>query len=211
MMRQITCPNCHSQYMVDDVNRVIYCQNCGNMLTIHNAQLDKGKNRGRIIFALVCVLFFLGLISNGQSGGNNRKNNESETRSTNQRNGVAETTSSAQASRTVTSTQMNYASETKNKIDSASGVTPELKEFLDEYEAIMDQYVLMMQKSDSTYKDDSGKEMMTDYFTLLYRLASFEEKAAQLDQEKMSDADAKYYLEVMYRIEMKLLGAAIKN
>jgi hypothetical protein len=86
-----------------------------------------------------------------------------------------------------------------------NGVDPELKAFLDSYEAFMDEYVEFMQK----YKSGgSSLDMMSDYLDMLSRYQDFAEKAEKYDTDKMSDADSKYYLEVMTRINAKILQVA---
>lgn len=86
---------------------------------------------------------------------------------------------------------------------SSSEVSPDLKEFLDSYEAFMTEYVSFMQR----YEDsDDVSSMLMDYFDMLYRLADFTEKADAYDTDEMSDADAAYYLEVMSRVTMMLLS-----
>ena len=83
---------------------------------------------------------------------------------------------------------------------SADGVTPELKKFLDEYEAFMNDYCDFME----TY-DQSDTSAMMEYLSLLQKYADFAEAADAYDQDEMSDADLKYYLEVTTRIEKRLL------
>lgn len=86
---------------------------------------------------------------------------------------------------------------------SSSEVSPDLKEFLDSYEAFMTEYVSFMQR----YEDsDDVSSMLMDYFDMLYRLADFTEKADAYDPDEMSTADAAYYLEVTARIAMMLLS-----
>ena len=83
---------------------------------------------------------------------------------------------------------------------SADGVTPELKKFLDEYEALMNDYCDFME----TY-DQSDTSAMMEYLSMLQKYADFVEAADAYDQDEMSDADLKYYLEVTTRIEKRLL------
>ena len=91
-------------------------------------------------------------------------------------------------------------------IDDASGVTPELKEFLDSYEAFMNEYCDFME----TY-DASDLGALVTYMDLLGKYSDFADKADDYDTSEMSDADLKYYLDVTTRIEKRLIdtGAAI--
>ena len=92
------------------------------------------------------------------------------------------------------------ADSTEDQSASADGVTPELKKFLDEYEAFVNDYCDFME----TY-DQSDTSAMMEYLSLLQKYADFAEAADAYDQDEMSDADLKYYLEVTTRIEKRLL------
>ena len=63
MIRKITCPKCNAVLYLDDAQRVHYCERCGNLLTVHNASVEKGKNNGKVGVAIVCALLFLAVIS----------------------------------------------------------------------------------------------------------------------------------------------------
>ena len=93
------------------------------------------------------------------------------------------------------------------RTENTSGVTPELKAFLDSYETYMDQYIAFMQKyenSDDTYS------MLYDYLDMMQQYADFAEKLDQYDTDKMSAVDSAYYLEVTTRVAKKLYAAAIQ-
>lgn len=85
----------------------------------------------------------------------------------------------------------------------ASGVNPELKEFLDSYEAFIDEYVDFMKN----YNEDPGNaiSLLADYTEMMLEYADFAEKISEYDSEDMSVADAAYYLEVVNRCNKKLL------
>ena len=87
--------------------------------------------------------------------------------------------------------------------DNSGAVDPELKAFLDGYEDFMDEYVDFMKK----YSDDPGNamSMMGEYMEMLQKYEEFAAKAEKYDTDTMSPADAAYYLEVMTRIEKKML------
>jgi len=86
-----------------------------------------------------------------------------------------------------------------------NGVNPELKAFLDSYEAFMDEYVAFMKK----YQSDTGNAftMLGDYMKFLDRADDFAQKADAYDESEMSDADFKYYMDTMNRINQKMLTA----
>ena len=86
---------------------------------------------------------------------------------------------------------------------SVSGVDPELARFLNSYESFVDEYVAFMKK----YMSDPANvlSMLGDYLDMIEELEDFSDQADRYDTDNMSAADAKYYLEVMTRCEMKLL------
>lgn len=85
----------------------------------------------------------------------------------------------------------------------SSSVDPDLKKFLDSYEDFMDDYVTFMKKY--TSDPNNAVSMMSDYMEMLQKYEDFAEKADKYDPDKMSAVDAAYYLEVMTRIEKKML------
>ena len=97
---------------------------------------------------------------------------------------------------------------TENEEDTgeeSTEVTPELKEFLDSYEAFIDKYVEFMKNYDSN--SDNAIAMLGDYLEIMKELAEFEEALDQYDSDDMSTADALYYLEVTTRCSQKMLAA----
>ena len=86
-------------------------------------------------------------------------------------------------------------------------IRPEVKEFLDAYEACMDEYVEFMQKylnADPT----SMVSMMGDYYSILARYTEFAEKIDAFDESELTNAELAYYLEVTNRVSQKLLSVA---
>ena len=94
------------------------------------------------------------------------------------------------------------AKETK-PAQTADGVDPELKAFLDSYEEFMDEYILFMKK----YMDDPGNAvtMLGEYASIMEKYGEFAEAVEKYDEKEMSTADANYYLEVTNRINQKML------
>ena len=85
-------------------------------------------------------------------------------------------------------------------------VRPEIKDFLDSYEALMDEYVEFMEKASKA--DQTDLSFLMEYADYMSRLAEFAEKADEIENMEMNDAETNYYLEVMLRINQKLLSAA---
>lgn len=89
--------------------------------------------------------------------------------------------------------------------EETTGVDPDLKEFLDGYEAFVDEYVEFM-KNYNESGDIFG--MISDYTDMLTRLSEFQEKIDGYDQNKMSSEDLKYYIDVTTRCAKKVLDVA---
>lgn len=84
-------------------------------------------------------------------------------------------------------------------------VTPEFKASMDAYEKMIDDYVAFMQK----YEDsDNSAAMLADYYKYLSDYEDAMNKLDEVDEDSLSPADDAYYIEVMARIDKKLLTVA---
>ena len=90
---------------------------------------------------------------------------------------------------------------------SENEIRPEVKEFLDAYEACMDEYVDFMQKYLNA-DPASMVSMMGEYYSALARYTEFAEKIDAFDESELNDAELAYYLEVTGRVSGKLLSVA---
>lgn len=95
------------------------------------------------------------------------------------------------------------STETQQTNSSSTGVTPELKEFLDSYEAFMREYVDFMKKYSSN--PANAISMLKDYTDILAKMEDFSKKADVYDQDEMSKEDLEYYLDAMSRIQKMYL------
>ena len=86
-------------------------------------------------------------------------------------------------------------------------IRPEVKEYLDAYEACINEYVDFMKKYE---KADSGSalSMMGDYYRILTRYTEFAEKIDAFDESELTNAELAYYLGVTNRVSQKLLRVA---
>jgi len=84
-------------------------------------------------------------------------------------------------------------------------IRPEFKEFLDSYEACMDEYVAFMQKYSKADPTDMAA-MMTDYYAMMSRYTGFSEKFDAIDEGELTNAELAYYLEVTNRVNQKLIA-----
>ena len=71
----------------------------------------------------------------------------------------------------------------------------------------MNEYVDFMEKYTGA---DPGSmvSMMSDYYRILTRYTEFEEKMDAWDESELNGAETAYYLEVMNRVNQKLLTVA---
>jgi hypothetical protein len=104
----------------------------------------------------------------------------------------------------VTSNDNSSATDPETKSSEASGVTPELKEFLDSYEAFMDEYIEFMQKYQNS---NNAPEMLEDYLAMMKEYGRFAETLSKYDKDQMSAADFEYYLDVVTRVEKKMYSS----
>ncbi len=83
-------------------------------------------------------------------------------------------------------------------------ISPELKEFLDAYEACIDEYVAFMEH----YNASDYSQLLT-YLGVLEKYTNMAARADDWDAEDMTDAEYLYYLQVMNRCSEKLVKAGL--
>ena len=86
-----------------------------------------------------------------------------------------------------------------------AGIRPEVKERLDAYESMADEYVAFLHR----YSEADGDElfsMLGDYYRVLMAWSDMSEKLDALDETELSDAELIYYLEVTARVTQKLVA-----
>ena len=109
------------------------------------------------------------------------------------------------ASASASSSESEQASAAESEDGESGEVSADVKEALDSYEAVMDEYVSFMQK----YKDSGySADMLSDYTAMLQKYTEFSEKINAMDTSSMSSADYAYYIEVTGRVSQKLMEVA---
>lgn len=100
---------------------------------------------------------------------------------------------------TGTTTRQNGSSDS----GSADGVDPDLKAYLDSYEAFMDEYVDFMK----SYLNDPTNvvAMLDEYTDITKRMEEFEKQNDAYESSDMSAADLEYFLDVTTRCTKKML------
>ena len=99
-------------------------------------------------------------------------------------------------------------SEETDEAVETSGVPPELKEYLDSYEAYVDEYVEFMKKY---YKNPSDLSLLTNYAGMLQKMSEFDDKLEKYDTDEMSKEDYNYYMEVTLRCSQKMLNVVAES
>ncbi len=84
-------------------------------------------------------------------------------------------------------------------------ISPDLKAFLQSYEAFMDEYCEFMENYNS-----SDISQLAKYASLMQNYNDFAKKADAYDESTMTDAESIYYAETLNRISIKLLKASQK-
>ena len=103
-------------------------------------------------------------------------------------------------------TEQSEASEESSVTASSDEVTPEVKEYLDAYEAFMNKYCDFMQNYDT-----SDFSALTEYLSMMQEYADFAQKVDAMDSSQMTDADYKYYIDVLARVEKRLIDVGMSN
>lgn len=82
------------------------------------------------------------------------------------------------------------------------GISPEFKAAMDSYEEFFDEYVAFMEKYS---KSSNPSGMIMDYSAYMMKYADTMKKLDQVDYDKLTVPEQAYYIEVMARIQKKLL------
>ena len=174
------------------------CPECGAAAEPGAAAKKKKKPLSRRWWVWAVALLVLScLIRGGAAGSRGQTQTRGET-----------VTAATTAAPTAVPTAVPTTAPTATAVPQGPGpddIRPEVREFLDSYEACMDEYVEFMQKY---MKADTGEmmEMMGDYYSILARYTEFSEKLDRLDESQLTDAEMAYYIEVTGRVSQKLLS-----
>ncbi len=80
-------------------------------------------------------------------------------------------------------------------------IRPEIKEAIDSYESFMDEYIAFMKKFDES---DNTAALLLEYANFMSEYAQFNKKIEALEND-LNDAESIYYLEVVNRVNTKML------
>ena len=90
----------------------------------------------------------------------------------------------------------------------ADGVSPEFKKYMDSYEAFFDEYLDFMESAD---EEGDGFGYLLRYAAMMERYVEVMDSLDAIGDEELSTADELYYLEVLGRINRKLLEASAED
>ncbi len=93
----------------------------------------------------------------------------------------------------------------QSAVSAAAGIRPEFKAAMDSYEAFFDKYCEFMKNYDTS---NTSLSMLTDYANFMAQYSDAMAKLDAMGKEEMSDAESAYYLQVMARINQKLIEVA---
>ncbi len=172
----------------------------------------KGKKKGSkkwIIIIVILVLAIFGAVSGGGKDVKSEDPGEAAVpaEQSDQGEQEAETEEPADESETESEdaeAESEEQAETEETETDADGISPELKEFLDSYEAFMDEYCEFIKNY-----DESDATQLLEYASLMAKYSDFAEKAEAWDEEEMTDEELVYYVKVMNRVNEKLLEAGV--
>ena len=91
-------------------------------------------------------------------------------------------------------------SESNNQDTAASGVSPDFKAFMDSYESFMNEYCDFMESY-----DDSDAAAVIRFASLMTKYSEFASKVDSYNEENLSAEDYKYYIDVMTRVEKRMI------
>ena len=90
-----------------------------------------------------------------------------------------------------------------DKTEEESSEPADFYEAMDSYEAFFDAYVEYMKNFDESELSDLG--VLADYTEMMTRYADTMEKLDDIDEDELTDDELAYYIDVMARINKKLL------
>lgn len=114
----------------------------------------------------------------------------------------AKTTDSAKPVTETTEKKTEKATKAAKKL---TGIRPEFKKAMDDYEAFFDEYIDFME----TYsKSDNPVAMMAEYAEYMTKYSQAMQSMSEMGEEEMSTEESAYYLKVTTRINTKLAQSA---
>lgn len=178
---------------------------------------------GVAVFVLLCIIAGAGKKRNGNdtpsrnsaSATTESKTTEAVTEDKNREKKTTEKVTEAKTEKEEIRTETEEASDqnteevTEEKAEAEDKrpddeISSEFKEYMDSYEAFMNEYCEFLEKYNA---DSTNSELMAEYSEFLLKYNDFNEKIDEYNknQSTMTTAETNYYLEVMNRVNTKLI------
>ncbi len=104
----------------------------------------------------------------------------------------------------ITEPQPTESSSIENSTPS-NGIRPEVKDALDSYEALMNEYCTFMEKYNASPNDMT---LLLEYTEYLSKYTDAMDKLNKLDNTEFNDEELKYYIKITNRVNERLLDVA---
>ena len=213
--RTVRCPGCGRQLSADPAWPSAACPFCGCSFPLDAGPAEEAPQRraGRarpprkrhtFRWLLLCALFFFlgrallpGLTAGSRGSGAGGSRSLSAP--------AAAASPRPSATPRPTAAPRPAASPKPASAPPQEGVTPEFKRYMDSYEEFFDEYIAFMQSLD---EEEEGLGFLLKYAAMMERYAEVMDSLDAVDEEALSTADEIYYLEVLSRINRKLLNAS---
>ncbi len=98
--------------------------------------------------------------------------------------------------------------ETEESAGELTGIRPEIKEALEDYEAFFDEYIAFMEKYENS---DNTAAMLVDYAEYMQKYSEAMDGLDKMDDMEMSPEEDALYTETMVRVNAKLAKYAYSN
>lgn len=149
---------------------------------------------------LAMLLAFVMMLSLTACGGN--KPAEPDDDGNRQERVTEEPKKTEEPEKTAEPEETDEPAETEEPTEEPEEVSADFKAAMDKYEAFIDEYVTFIKK----YEEEGRPlSMLSEYTELMTQYTEFAETMAAYNGDNLSVADYAYYLEVMNRVNQKLL------
>jgi len=95
--------------------------------------------------------------------------------------------------------------ESSSDSDSSSGIDPQFKQTMDDYEAFMNDYADFMEKYQNS---DDVLSMSADYADMMEKYNQYMTEIDNIDEDELNEEELKYYNDVQHRVNERLLSVS---
>ena len=159
-------------------------------------------------YGIIAVAWILYLILAFGNGNDKPANTTPTTNPTQTETSMTVEDTSEEATEEKTSEQEQSDEEKEEQTSKLTGIRPEIKEALEDYEKFFDEYIAFMDKYE---KSDNQAAMLIDYTKMMQQYSEAMDGLDKMEEMEMSAEEDAYYIEVTTRINAKLAKAAYSN